>query len=150
MAGRDNATYRSRYVNSDVLVEPGWLELHLHDPALRLVEIDVSPASYDEGHIDGAILWNVYRDLKDSNYQLVDTAAMERLFGRSGITPASTVVFYGYAPAMGFWLMKLYGHSDVRILDCTQGSWQNEGRPWTTDVPVFDATTYALPEADDR
>ena len=33
-------------------------------------------------------------------------------------------MFYGYAPAMGFWLMKLYGHQDVRILDCSRDAWQ--------------------------
>ena len=42
------------------------------------------------------------------------------------------MVFYGYAPAMGFWLMKLYGHVDVRILDCTRSTWRDEGYPWAT------------------
>ncbi len=103
------------------VVEPGWLEERLNDPDLCLVEVDVSPAAYDEGHIDGAVLWSVYRDLKDTNYQLVDKTAIERLVARSGITPRSIVVFYGYAPAMGFWLMKLYGHANVRILDSRAG-----------------------------
>lgn len=134
----------------DVLVEPGWLEDHVHDPALRLVEVDVSPAAYNEGHIEGAVLWNVYRDLKDANYQLVDKAAIERLVARSGITPTSTVVFYGYAPAMGLWLMKLYGHADVRVLDCARAAWQAEGRPWTREVSTPAATSYPLPNADGR
>jgi thiosulfate/3-mercaptopyruvate sulfurtransferase len=135
---------------SDVLVEPRWLEEHLYDPALRLVEVDVSPVSYDKGHIEGAVLWNVYRDLKDTNYQLVDKAAIERLMGRSGIAQGSTVVFYGYAPAMGFWLMKLYGHADVRILDCARGTWQDQGRPWTADAAKPVASRYRLPDEDDR
>ena len=80
------------------------------DPHVRVVEVDVSPAAYDDWHIDGAVLWNVYADLKDADYRLVDTAALERLVARSGIGPDSTVVFYGYAPALGLWLMKLYGH----------------------------------------
>ena len=42
------------------------------------------------------------------------------------------MVFYGYAPALGFWLMKLYGHRDVRILDCSRDTWRAEGRPWST------------------
>ena len=139
-----------RQARHDVLVEPPWLAEHLHDPKLRLVEVDVSPAAYDEGHIEGATLWNIYRDLKDSNYQLVDKAAVESLVARSGISPDSTVVFYGYGPAMGFWLMKLYGHSDVRILNCARGAWQSDGWPWTKDVPSPAATSYPLPDEDER
>ena len=80
-------------------------------PIVRVVEVDVSPAAYDDWHIDGAVLWNVYTDLKDADYRTVGTAALERLVARSGIGPDSTVVFYGYAPAVGLWLMKLYGHA---------------------------------------
>jgi thiosulfate/3-mercaptopyruvate sulfurtransferase len=42
------------------------------------------------------------------------------------------VVFYGYAPALGLWLMRRYGHRDVRILNCSRDTWRAEGRPWTT------------------
>src|SRR6478736_6900094 len=101
----------------DALVEPTWLAAHLDDPGMRVIEVDVSPAAYDTGHIDGAILWNVYRDLKDADYRTIDRQAVEELLGRSGIDQQSTVVFYGYAPALGFWLLKLYGHRVVRILD---------------------------------
>ena len=38
-------------------------------------------------------------------------------------------MFYGYAPAMGFWLMKLYGHADVRILNCSRDVWRSGERP---------------------
>jgi thiosulfate/3-mercaptopyruvate sulfurtransferase len=117
-----------------VLVDPQWLEDHLRDPDVRVIEVDVSPAAYRDGHIDGAILWNIYADLKDASYRLVAAAALERLMARSGIGPDSTVVFYGYAPALGLWLMKLYGHPDVRILDCSRDSWRAAGRRWNTGV----------------
>ena len=89
----------------------------------------MSRLAHDAWHIDGAVLWDVYHDLKDADYRFADTAAVERLLARSGINPGSTVVFYGYAPAMGLWLMKLYGHADVRILDCSRDAWLSEGRP---------------------
>jgi thiosulfate/3-mercaptopyruvate sulfurtransferase len=114
------------------------------------VEVDVSRAAYDEWHIDGAVLWNVYADLKDADYRLADAAAAERLFVRSGIRPDSTVVFYGYAPAMGFWLMKLYGHTDVRILDCSRDTWQAEGRPCSSAPAEPAATGYVLPQQNGR
>jgi thiosulfate/3-mercaptopyruvate sulfurtransferase len=150
MAAGQDATKYQGYARSEVLVAPQWLDEHLHDPALRVVEVDVSPAAFDAGHIEGAVLWNVYSDLKDSNYQLADSAAIEDLLARSGIGPDSTVVFYGYAPAMGLWLMKLYGHADVRVLDCARGTWRGDGRPWT-DIAVRPAVTrYLLPDPDER
>jgi len=85
MASGSSAVLQEAGTRSDVLVAPEWLEEHLHDPSLRLVEVDVSPVAFDKGHIEGAVLWNVYRDLKDTNYQLVDKATTEQLLGRSGI-----------------------------------------------------------------
>jgi thiosulfate/3-mercaptopyruvate sulfurtransferase len=110
-----------------VLVDPQWLEDHLDDPRVRVIEVDVSPAAYQDWHIDGAVLWNVYADVKDADYRLVGTAALEQLLVRSGIGPDSTVVLYGYAPALGFWLLKLCQHPDVRILNCSRDSWRAAG-----------------------
>lgn len=138
------------YARGEALVSPQWLEEHLLDPALRIIEVDVSPAAYDAGHIDGAMLWNVYRDLKDTNYQLAGKTAVESLLAHSGISPGSTVVLYGYAPAMGLWLLKLYGHADVRVLDCARETWQDEGRPWTSAVTRPAVTRYPLPNQDER
>ena len=135
---------------SGVLVDPEWLAGHLGDPSLRVVEVDVSPAAYDDWHIDGAVLWNVYQDLKDADYRLADTAALDRLLARSGIGPDSTVVFYGYAPALGLWLMELYGHRDARILDCSRDTWRAEGHPWSTSATQPAAGRYHLGEEDRR
>jgi thiosulfate/3-mercaptopyruvate sulfurtransferase len=135
---------------ADVLVSAGWLEAHLGDPAVRVVEVDVGRLGYDEWHIAGAVLWNVYTDLKDADYRLANAAAVARLLARSGIGPDSTVVCYGYAPTMGFWLMKLYGHADVRILDCSRDAWQASGRARTSSAAEPDAACYALPAEDSR
>jgi thiosulfate/3-mercaptopyruvate sulfurtransferase len=118
--------------SDEVLVSPGWLQAHRSDPRVRVVEVDVSPAAYRDWHVDGAVLWNVYADLKDSDYRTVAAAAVERLVARSGIGPDSTVVCYGYAPALGLWLLKLYGHADVRILDCSRDTWRAGGYPCTS------------------
>jgi thiosulfate/3-mercaptopyruvate sulfurtransferase len=133
-----------------VLVSPGWLDAHLHDPSVRVVEVDVSRRAYDEWHIAGAVLWNVYADLKDADYRLADAAATQQLFARSGIRSDSTVVFYGYAPAMGFWLMKLYGHADVRILDCSRDTWQRESRPRSSTAAGPAASGYTIGGQDGR
>ena len=65
---------------------------------VRVVEVDVSATAYHEWHIDGAVLWNIYADLKDADYRLAGRAALERLVARWGIGPDSTVVFYGTRP----------------------------------------------------
>ncbi len=140
---------QDRYARDDVLVDARWLEEHIHDPDLHLVEVDVSREPYLQGHILGAVLWDVYKDLKDADYQLVNQAAIQGLLERSGIASDSTVVFYGYAPAMGFWLMKLFGHSNVRVLNTNRTTWKREGRPWSTDVQRPTPTTYPLPHEDD-
>jgi thiosulfate/3-mercaptopyruvate sulfurtransferase len=75
---------------------------------------------------------HIYGDLKDADYRTVGTGALQRIITRSGIGPQSTVVFYGYAPALGLWLMRLYGHHDVRILDCSRDRWRADGYPWAT------------------
>jgi thiosulfate/3-mercaptopyruvate sulfurtransferase len=134
-----------------VLAEPEWLAAHLHDPGVQVVEVDVSRAAHDEGHIPGAVLWNVYTDLKDPDYRLAGSAAVEELLARSGIRPDSTVVFYGYAPAMGFWLAKLYGHADARVLNCSRDAWREEGRPWSSSSAAEPAHAgYPLPGQDEQ
>ena len=133
-----------------VLVDTEWLEQNLGDPRLRVVEVDVSPAAYKEGHVPGALLWNVYKDLKDPDYKPRDHEAIERLLDASGITRESIVVFYGYAPAIGFWLMKLFGHPDARILDTNRATWLKEGRPWTTGIVEPAKSRYCLPREDER
>ena len=143
-------TEPARQLAPGALVDAGWLDAHLCDPAVRVVEVDVSRRAHDEWHIDGAVLWDVYRDLKDSEYRLIDAAAAERLLARSGIGPGCTVVFYGYAPALGFWLMKLYGHQDVRVLDCSRDAWRDEGHPVSSQPSEPGPAGYALVGPDPR
>jgi thiosulfate/3-mercaptopyruvate sulfurtransferase len=134
--------------SADVLADPRWLRAHLDDPRVRVIEVDVSPAAYHDWHITGAVLWNVYADLKDAGYRTVDTAALQALVARSGIDPDSTVVFYGYAPALALWLMRLYGHRDVRILDCSRDAWRAGGGPCATAASQPSTGTFHLGHED--
>jgi thiosulfate/3-mercaptopyruvate sulfurtransferase len=134
----------------EVLVSPHWLADRLSDPDLRVVEVDVSSAAYDQWHIDGAVLWSVYGDLKDADYRTIDASGLERLLARSGIRPDSAVVLYGYAPALGFWLMKLYRHLEVRILDCSRETWRADGLPWSDSATGPKGGDYRLDTEDER
>ena len=130
---------------TNTLVDTAWVAAHLQDSNVRLVEVDVSRASYDAGHLEGAVLWDVYKDLLQPSYRLIGTPALEQLLSRSGITPESTVVFHGYAGAMGFWLLSLYRHGDVRLLDGSRRRWEAGGLVMTTIVPALAPSTYRLP-----
>ena len=114
------------------LVDADWLKAHLDDPLVRIVEVDVNPAAYQEWHVAGAALWNIYADLKSPEYQTIGPIAFRALLQRSGITSASTVVFYGYGPALGLWLMEYYGHTGARILNCSRDTLRDEGLPTAT------------------
>jgi len=127
-------------------VSADWLQSRIHDPRLRIVEVDVSSAAYDAGHVAGAVLWNVYRDFKTPAYEPVDLDTIRTRVEVSGIDPSSTVVFYGYAPAMGVWLLSLLGHSDAHILDCPREAWPTQGRAWVTDQPSPPTVVYSSPE----
>ncbi|HEX9031982.1 MAG TPA: rhodanese-like domain-containing protein [Streptosporangiaceae bacterium] len=140
----ESARGRDPGAGDGMLVDRQWLEEHLSDPRVRVVEVDVSPAAYSDWHIDGAVLWNIYQDLKDADYHTVDAAALQRLAARSGISPDDTVVFYGYAPALGLWLMRLHGHRDVRILDCSRDTWRAEGRPCASTASQEAAGSFRL------
>lgn len=132
----------------DILVEPDWLEAHLGDPSVRIIEVDVNAKAFTAGHLPGAVLWNAYADLKGPDYRPVDAVAIRALFERSGISPEQTLVFYGYAPSLAFWVMKVYRHSDVRILNVARAVWRDEGRPWTTAPASVEPTHYPLPDED--
>ncbi len=142
----DNISIRSDSTAlSNMFVEPVWLAEHLNDPGVRVVEVDVSRAAYAQGHIPGAILWNAYADLHHADYSPLERGEFEELLSRSGLTPDDTVVFYGYGPYLGFWLMKAYGHERALVLNGTRQAWREAGLPWATDLPRPVTATYTLP-----
>jgi thiosulfate/3-mercaptopyruvate sulfurtransferase len=130
-----------------VIVDAAWLAANVADPSVRVVEVDVSPAAYDAGHIPGAVLWNAYADLRDADYRPIGHSDLEGLVSRSGVAPDTTVVFYGYGAMLGLWLMQAHGHRDARVLDGSRDQWGLSGRPWSTDVPELAASSYPLAPA---
>jgi thiosulfate/3-mercaptopyruvate sulfurtransferase len=133
-----------------VLVDPNWIEAHLGDATVRLIEVDVSPAAYQAGHLPGAVFWNSYGDLRDSTYLPVGRAELQRLLSAAGVQPETTLVFYGNGAALGFWLMKAQGHDDVRMLEGDREQWVSSGRQWSTEVPAPAAGTYPLAAEDEQ
>src|SRR5437667_9138466 len=141
------------YAVPSVLVTTEWVASHATDAGVRIVEVDVDTAAYDQGHVPGAIGWNWTTELCDTLVRdIVPKAKLEQLLGNSGITPQSTIVLYGdnnnWFAAWAFWQMKIYGHADVRIMNGGRKKWLAEGRDISIDSPTPAVTQYKASAAD--
>ncbi len=135
----------SSYAHPEVLVDTQWVNEHLNDPQVRVVEVGVNTEAYDSGHIQGAVCWDVYRDFLSSQNIIIDKATFENLMSRSGITNNMTVILYshGNMPAtLVFWALRLYGHEKMQLLNGGRKKWLDESRPITTDAFTYSPTTY--------
>jgi thiosulfate/3-mercaptopyruvate sulfurtransferase len=138
---------------SDVLVEAAWVEAHLDDPALVLVEVDEDVSAYDKGHIRGAVKIDWKTELQDPvRRDFVDKAGFEQLLSRKGIANDDLVILYGgnnnWFAAYAYWYFKLYGHSNVKLLDGGRKKWELDSRELVTDVPTRPATDYKAQDQD--
>ncbi|SHG23640.1 thiosulfate sulfurtransferase [Fodinibius roseus] len=135
--------------NKEVLATTDWAANHLNDEGIRFVEVDVDTESYDSGHISGAVGWNWKTQLQDQLRRTISSKEdFENLLQESGIDNDTTVVLYGdnnnWFAAWAYWLLKYYGHEDVKILDGGRKKWEAEGRELTTDTPDYPATDYTI------
>ncbi|MGH2544975.1 MAG: sulfurtransferase [Ardenticatenaceae bacterium] len=137
----------NNYAHPEVLVSTQWAADYLEDPDIRFVEVDVDTAAYDRGHLPNAIGWNWQTDTQDQlQRNIPDKAALEALMSRSGIDNDTTVVLYGdnnnWFATYAYWLLKMYGHRDVRLMDGGRKKWVDEGRQLTSAAPQVNPTTY--------
>jgi thiosulfate/3-mercaptopyruvate sulfurtransferase len=143
----------SGYAHPEALVETDWLAEHATDPSVRIFEVDVDTSAYDQGHVPGATGLNWRTDLQQRPVRdLLSTAQLEALLSKSGVTPSTTIALYGdnnnWFAAWFFWLLKYYGHDDVRLVNGGRTKWLAEQRPTTIDVPTFRETTYSAKSPD--
>ena len=136
-----------------VLVDADWVEAHLDDPSIVLVEVDEDTSAYDKNHIRGAIRLDWKKDLQDPvRRDFVDQAGFEKLLSAKGISNDDTVVLYGgnnnWFAAYAYWQFKLYGHDEVKLLDGGRKKWELDGRELVKDVPERPATQYTAKDAD--
>jgi thiosulfate/3-mercaptopyruvate sulfurtransferase len=131
----------------DVLVSTDWVKQHLGDATIRVVEVDVDTAAYDQGHVPGSVGWNWTTQLCDTLVRdIIPQKKFEELMSKSGIGNDTTVVLYGdnnnWFAAWAFWQMKIYGHRDVRIMNGGRKKWLAEGRQLDTQKPSPKTATY--------
>jgi thiosulfate/3-mercaptopyruvate sulfurtransferase len=138
----------------DVLVETQWVQDHLDDDSIRIVEVDENPALYADAHIPGAIGFDWKKDLQDQvERDFLDPGAFGELFGSRGISNDHTIVLYGdrnnWFAAYTYWYLKYYGHDKVLLMNGPREKWISEGRPTSTDVPSYGATTFDAQPGDE-
>jgi thiosulfate/3-mercaptopyruvate sulfurtransferase len=144
---------------SESLVNTQWVAEHLDDPDVRIVEVvwGLGPPSgmavYEAGHIPGAVAWDYKNDyFNPGTGDVADKRSYEKLLSTSGVQQETTIVLNGGEENMNatfeFWLLKVYGHQDVRLLDGGRRMWVYENRPLTRDLPAFQPTSYHAKEPD--
>ena len=148
-----NTTSQAGYAHPDVLVDTEWVAQHISDSNVRIVEADEDPLLYEVGHIPNAVKLDWHTDVQDPiRRDFVNRADFEALMRRYGIGNDTTVVFYGdknnWYAAYSYWLFKLYGHANAKIMNGGRTKWEAESRQYTKEVPSFPQTEYHAQEAD--
>jgi thiosulfate/3-mercaptopyruvate sulfurtransferase len=138
---------------AEVLVSTNWAEDNLNTDKVVFAEVDEDTTAYDGGHIPGAIKLDWKNELQDHvRRDFVDKAGFEKLLSAKGIGNDDTVILYGgnnnWFAAYAYWYFKLYGHSDVKLLDGGRKKWELDGRELTKDEPTRAATNYRAQEPD--
>jgi thiosulfate/3-mercaptopyruvate sulfurtransferase len=150
----DSSAKFAEYAHPERLVSTTWLAEHLGDPGLVVVESNEDVLLYSTGHIPGAVHLDWHTDLNDPvSRDYVDGATLATVLGSRGVARESTVVLYGdknnWWAAYALWVLTLFGHEDVRLLDGGRAAWIAEGREITTEVPTPVPTDYPVVERDD-
>lgn len=137
----------------DVLVDTQWVEDHLDDDSIRIVEVDENPALYDEAHIPGAIGFDWKQDLQDPvRRDFLGPEDFAELFGSKGISSDHTVVLYGdrnnWFAAYTYWYLRYYGHDKVKLINGPREKWIAENRPTETETPSYPPAEFTASEGD--
>ncbi|HXO94143.1 MAG TPA: sulfurtransferase [Candidatus Acidoferrum sp.] len=145
------ATHPTEYAHPEALVETDWLEKHLKDDGIRIVESNEDILLYDTGHIPGAVHIDWRADLQDPLIRdYISPEKFARLCSRHGITPETTCIFYGdkanWWACYALWAFRLFGHDKVKILNGGRDKWKAEGRPMTREIPKYAETSYPKPK----
>jgi thiosulfate/3-mercaptopyruvate sulfurtransferase len=142
------------YAHPDALVSTEWLAGHLADPKVRILESDEDVLLYDMGHIPGALKLDWHTDLNDQiQRDYISRAEFQALMRRLGIDDSTTVVFYGdknnWWATYALWVFRLFGFTNVKVLDGGRAKWEAEGREMTTDIPTVKSSSYTAAERND-
>lgn len=144
------------YAHPEVLVDPRWLYAKLRDPGVRVVDVSSQPDVYNAGHLPGAVYVSPTSDLVNPQHpvrgMVVNKVQFQALMRRLGIRNGDTVVLYDDAQnlwaARAFWVLKLYRHGRVAILNGGSKRWSAEGLPLVRETPRVSPSNYVASDPD--
>ncbi|HET7235141.1 MAG TPA: sulfurtransferase [Actinomycetota bacterium] len=141
----------TEYAKPDVLVETDWLQEHVGDPTVRIIEVDEDTTAYEKGHIGGSVGWDWSTDLHAKvGRDYLSRSELAELLSEAGVGPETTVVLYGgnnnWFAAYAYWILKLRGFDAVKLLNGGRKKWELESRPLTQEVPSYAPTGMTLSE----
>ncbi len=144
----------AQYTHPELLVSTTWVDEHRQDPSVRIAESDEDVLLYQQGHVPGAVKIDWHTDLQDQTVRdYIDRDRFAELCSSKGIANDTTVVFYGdknnWWACYAFWVFKLYGHAECRIMNGGRKRWELDGRPWSRDPePTYPRAQYVAKDPD--
>ena len=142
------------YAYPNVLVSTQWVNDHLNDSKVRIVEVDYNPTtSYLIGHIPGAVLFDWKQELIDvTKREVISKEVLEDLLQRAGVNNDTIIVVYGdfknWFATFAFWMFKYYGFKDIRLMNGSRKKWFDEDRPLSLDIPSYPRGNYKASDPD--
>jgi len=144
-----------QYAHPEAIVSTQWVADHLGDQDVIVAEVDADlDANYRKGHVPGAAGWGLHTDMEDQvRRDLPGAPQLEHLLSNSGVSNDSTLVLYGdgnnRSATWAFWVLKYYGHSNLRLMNGGRDKWTGEARPISTEEPARAATNYRVSPPDE-
>ncbi|HPA21398.1 MAG TPA: sulfurtransferase [Verrucomicrobiae bacterium] len=144
-----------KYSHPETVVDADWLQEHLDDPTIRIIESNEDVLLYDTGHIPGAVHIDWRRDLQDPVIRdYIGPRSFAELCEYTGIGPETTCVFYGdkanWWACYALWTFRLFGHERVKVLNGGRDKWIKDHRPMTRQKPHYPHARYPIPERRDE
>ena len=142
------------YAHPEALVSTDWVEQHLNDPKVRIIESNEDTLLYSSGHVPGAVHVDWTSDLNDQlRRDYITRDGFEALMARIGASKDTTVVFYGdknnWWACYAFWVFQLFGHTNAKVMDGGRVKWQKENKPVSRDAPSYPASQYKSGDRND-
>src|SRR3954466_10054483 len=138
------------HAHPEALVTTEWLAAHLDDPHVRVLDSSykqpgVTPTArqdYDSGHIPGAVFFDI-DDVAEPGtslpHMIPSAEGFPQKMAERGIGNDDRVIVYDTvglsAAGRAWWMLRLFGHDNVAVLDGGLPKWTAEGRPLETTAP---------------
>ncbi|HEX2057441.1 MAG TPA: sulfurtransferase [Actinomycetota bacterium] len=139
----------TEYANPNSLVDTDWVEAHIDDSGVAIVEVDEDVTAYEKGHIPNAISIDWENELHDvPRREFISGDRLAKLLGEKGIGGDQTIVLYSgnnnWFASYAYWLFKYRGVENVKLLNGGRKKWELESRLLTQDVPARTPATFQI------